>query len=257
VEQKNINSTQSCTNINRINNLKKQSAYTENNEPKTKRQNNIKRNLNIKQGKIDLFQNDYNLYLKNRINNNQQNSNNRKYPKSNKSSARNEEKSTYSKIDEISTERSIVTKFSLVNNKNEGEKIIINTSKSQNNYNLNNLELNSKYTKNSLKRIVNYALKNTTKNFGNNSNNNTKDDNKKIYIYEQNHQNNFGRRKNHNYHVIRSTSQENNIKLKNKNISPLQLKIENKISRIVTSTSMDNLRGVRRNKDNGSIKTIT
>ena len=257
MEQNNNISTQSCTNINRINNLKKQSINTENNEPKTKRQNNYKRNLNIKQGKIDLFQNDYNLYLKNRINNIQKKSNSRKNPMSNISSARNEEKSTYSKNDEISTERSIVTKISLVNNKNEGEKIIINTSKSQNNYNLNNLDLNSKYTKNSLKRIVNYALKNTTKNFGNNSNNNTKDDNKKIYIYEQNHQNNFGRRKNHNYHVIRSTSQENNIKLKNKNISPLQLKIENKISRIVTSTSMDNLRGVRRNKDNGSIKTIT
>ena len=257
IEQNNNISTQSCTNINRINNLKKQSINTENNEPKTKRQNNYKRNLNIKQGKIDLFKNDYNLYLKNRINNIQKKSNSRKNPMSNISSARNEEKSTYSKNDEISTERSIVTKISLVNNKNEGEKIIINTSKSQNNYNLNNLDLNSKYTKNSLKRIVNYALKNTTKNFGNNSNNNTKDDNKKIYIYEQNHQNNFGRRKNHNYHVIRSTSQENNIKLKNKNISPLQLKIENKISRIVTSTSMDNLRGVRRNKDNGSIKTIT
>ena len=257
VEQKNLNSTQSCTNINRINNLKKQSINTENNEPKTKRQNNYKRNLNIKQGKIDLFQNDYNLYLKNRINNNQKNSNNKKYPMSNKSSARNEEKSTYSKNDEISTERSIVTKISLANNKNEGEKIIINTSKSQNNYNLNNLELNSNYTKNSLKRIVNYALKNTTKNFGNNSNNNTKDDNKKIYIYEQNHQNNFGRRKNHNYHVIRSTSQDNNMKLKNKNNRPLQLKIENKITRIVTSTSMDNLRGVKRNKVNGNIKTIT
>lgn len=78
---------------------------------------------------------------------------------SNISSARNEEKSTYSKNDEISTERSIVTKISLVNNKNEGEKIIINTSKSQNNYNLNNLDLNSKYTKNSLKELLIMLLK--------------------------------------------------------------------------------------------------
>ena len=194
-----MNSTQSSANINRINNLKMQSAITENKEPKTKRQNNIKRNLNIKQGKIDLFQNDYNLYLKSRIINNQKNSNSRQNPMSNISSARNEEKSTYSKNDEISTERSIVTKFSLVNNKNEGEKIIIN------------LDLNSKYTKNSLKRIFNYALRNTPNNIENNSNNNNKDENKKIYIYEQNHQNNFGRRKNHNYHVIRSTSQDNNI----------------------------------------------
>jgi len=256
-EQKNMNSTQSSANINRINNLKMQSAITENKEPKTKRQNNIKRNLNIKQGKIDLFQNDYNLYLKSRIINNQKNSNSRQNPMSNISSARNEEKSTYSKNDEISTERSIVTKFSMVNNKNEGEKIIINTSKSQINYNLNNLDLNSKYTKNSLKRIFNYALKNTPNNIENNSNNNNKEENKKIYIYEQNHQNNFGRRKNHNYHVIRSTSQDNNIKLKNKNNVPLQLKIENKISRIVTSTSMDNLKGTRRNKVNGNIKTIT
>lgn len=258
-EQKNINinSAQSCTNINHIKNFKKQPNNTENNEPKSKRRNNIKRNLNIKQGKIDLFQNDYNLYLKNRINHNQKNSNSKNNPLSNISSARNEDKSTYSKNDEISTERSIVTKFSLVNNKNnEGEKIIINTSKSQNNYNLNNLEINSKYIKNSLKRIVNYAIKNTTKNFEKENNNNTKDENKKIYIYEQNHQNNFGR-KNHNYHVIRSTSQDNNIKLKNKNSGPLQLKIENKISRIVTSTSMDNLKGTRRNKDNGNIKTIT
>ena len=257
-EQKNINinSAQSCTNINQINNLKKQPTNTENNEPKSKRRNNIKRNLNIKQGKIDLFQNDYNLYLKNRINHNQKNSNWKKNPLSNISSARNEEKSSYSKNDEISTERSIVTKFSLVNNKNEGEKMIINTSKSQNNYNLNNLELNSKYIKNSLKRIVNYAIKNTTKNFEKDNNNNAKDENKKIYIYEQNHQNHFGR-KNHNYHVIRSTSQDNNIKLKNKNNEPLQLKIENKISRIVTSTSMDNLKGTRRNKDIGNIKTIT
>ena len=145
----------------------------------------------------------------------------------------------------------------MVNNKNEGEKTIINTSKSQNNYNLNNLELNSKYTKNSLKRIINFALKNTTKIIENNSNNNAQDENKKIYIYEQNHQNNFGRRKNHNYHVIRSTSQDNNIKLKNKNNMPLQLKIENKITRIVTSTSMDNLKGAKRNKVNENIKTIT
>ena len=255
MEPKNINSNQSCTNINLINNLKKQSINTENNEPKTKRQNNIIRNLNIKQGKIDLFQNDYNLYLKNRINNKQKNQNSIKIPMSNISSARNEEKSTYSKNDEISTERSIVTKFSYANNKNEGEKIIINTSKSQNNYNLNNLELNSKYIKNSLKRIVNYAINNTTKN---NENNINKDENKKIYIYEHNHQNNFGRRKNHNYHVIRSTSQDNNIKFKNKNNGPLQLKIDNKISRIVTSTSMDNLRGAKRkSKNNGNIKTIT
>lgn len=252
--QKNTNSTQSCINIKHINNLKKQSAYTECNEPKTKRQYNTRRNFKIKQGKIDLFQNDYNLDLKNKINNNQNNSNSMKHPISNVSSARNEEKSTYSKNDEISTERSIVTKFSLVNNKNEGEKTIINTSKSNNNYNMNSIDINNKYTKNSLNRIVNYALKNTTNSIG--INNNTKDENKKIYIYEQNHQNNFGR-KNHNYHVIRSTSQDNNVKLKNKNNGPLLLKIENKISRIVTSTSVDNLKGTRRNKDTGNIKTIT
>ena len=180
--------TQSCSNISSIPNLKNNSINTEYNESGNKRKYNYRRICNIKQEKIDLFQNDLKLGLNDKTNENQNNSVSRRIPRSNISSTKVDENS---KNDEISTERSFITKFSFMN-KNDGEKIIINTSRSQNNHNMSNIDLNNKYTKNSLRSIVNYALQNTANhiennNNHNNNNNKSNQENKKVYIYEQTH----------------------------------------------------------------------
>jgi len=207
--------TQSCSNISSIPNLKNNSINTEYNESGNKRKYNYRRICNIKQEKIDLFQNDLKLGLNDKTNENQNNSVSRRIPRSNISSTKVDENS---KNDEISTERSFITKFSFMN-KNDGEKIIINTSRSQNNHNMSNIDLNNKYTKNSLRSIVNYALQNTANHIENNNNNNNNNnksnqENKKVYIYEQTHYQYKYNKRNHNYHVIRSTSQDNNMNVK-------------------------------------------
>ena len=205
--------TQSCSNISSIPNLKNNSINTEYNESGNKRKYNYRRICNIKQEKIDLFQNDLKLGLNDKTNENQNNSVSRRIPRSNISSTKVDENS---KNDEISTERSFITKFSFMN-KNDGEKIIINTSRSQNNHNMSNIDLNNKYTKNSLRSIVNYALQNTANHIENNNNNNnnkSNQENKKVYIYEQTHYQYKYNKRNHNYHVIRSTSQDNNMNVK-------------------------------------------
>ena len=207
--------TQSCSNISHIPNLKTNSINTEYNESGNKRKYKYRRIYNIKQEKIDLFQNDLKLGLNDKTNENQNNSVSRRIPRSNISSTKVDENS---KNDEISTERSFITKFSFMN-KNDGEKIIINTSRSQNNHNISNIDLNNKYTKNSLRSIVNYALQNTANhiennNNHNNNNNKSNQENKKVYIYEQTHHQYKYNKRNHNYHVIRSTSQDNNMNVK-------------------------------------------
>ena len=206
--------TQSCSNLNHIPNLKTNSINTGYNEPENKRKYNYRRIYNIKQEKIDLFQNDLKLSLNDKTNEKQNNSVSRRVPRSNISSTKVDENS---KNDEISSERSFITKFSFMN-KNDGEKIIINTSRSQNFHNISNIDLNNKYTKNSLRSIVNYALQNTANHIENNNNNNnnnkTNQENKKVYIYEQTHHQYKYNKRNHNYHVIRSTSQDNNINIK-------------------------------------------
>ena len=194
--------------------MKTNSINTGYNEPENKRKYNYRRIYNIKQEKIDLFQNDLKLSLNDKTNEKQNNSVSRRVPRSNISSTKVDENS---KNDEISSERSFITKFSFMN-KNDGEKIIINTSRSQNFHNISNIDLNNKYTKNSLRSIVNYALQNTANHIENNNNNNnnnkTNQENKKVYIYEQTHHQYKYNKRNHNYHVIRSTSQDNNINIK-------------------------------------------
>ena len=205
--------TQSCLSINHIPNLKANFINTEHNDSKNKRKYNYRKIYNIKQEKIDLFQNDLKLCLNDKTNEKQSNSVSRRIPRSNISSTKVDENS---KNDEISTERSFITKFSFMN-KNDGEKIIINTSRSQINHNLSNIDLNNKYTKNSLRSIVNYALQNTANGIENNNNNNKNkenEENKKVYIYEQTHHQYKYNKRNHNYHVIRSTSQDNNVNIK-------------------------------------------
>ena len=208
--------TQSCSNIRHIPNLKANSINTEYNESGNKRKYKYRKIYNIKQKKIDLFQNDLKLGLNDKTNENQNNSVSRRIPRSNISSTKVDENS---KNDEISTERSFITKFSFIN-KNDGEKIIINTSRSQNIHNISNIDLNNKYTKNSLRSIVNYALQNTANHIENNNNNHNNNknklnqENKKVYIYEQTHHQYKYNKRNHNYHVIRSTSQDNNLNIK-------------------------------------------
>ena len=227
--------TQSCSNINHIPNIKTNSINTEYNVTESKRKYNYRRIKNIIQEKIDLCQNDLKLCLNDKTNENQNNSVSRRYPRSNISSTKVDEKSNYSKIEEISTERSYVTKFSFMN-KNDGEKIIINTSRSQNNQNISNIDLNNKYTKNSLRSIVNYALQNTANRIENNNNNKTKNnnddktnpENNNNHINEQTYRQNKYNKRNHNYHVIRSTSQDNNMNLKDMNKILLSLS-KNKI----------------------------
>jgi hypothetical protein len=209
--------TQSCSNLNHVRNLKTNSANTEYNVSENKRKYNYRKIYNIKQEKIDLSQNDLKLCTNDKTNEKQNNSVSRRVPRSNISSTKVDENS---KNDEISSERSFFTKFSFMN-KNDGEKIIFNTSRSQNNYNISNIDL--QYTKNSLRSIVNYAFQNTAnnieknnKNNNNNNKNKSNQENKKVYIYEQFHRQYKYNKRNHNYHVIRSTSQESNINNKDK-----------------------------------------
>ena len=207
--------TQSCSNLNHVRNLKTNSANTEYNVSENKRKYNYRKIYNIKQEKIDLSQNDLKLCTNDKTNEKQNNSVSRRVPRSNISSTKVDENS---KNDEISSERSFFTKFSFMN-KNDGEKIIFNTSRSQNNYNISNIDL--QYTKNSLRSIVNYAFQNTAnnieknnKNNNNNNKNKSNQENKNVYIYEQFHRQYKYNKRNHNYHVIRSTSQESNMNIK-------------------------------------------
>ena len=206
--------TQSYSNINYIPNIKTNLISTEYNEPENKRKYNYRKIYNIKQEKIDLSQNDIKLSLNDKEN--QKNSVSRRIPRSNISSTKID---TSSKNDEASTERSFITKFSFMN-RNDGEKIIINTSRSQINHNLSNKDFNNKYTKNSLRSIVNYAFQNTANGIENNNynhnkyNNEASQDNKKVYMYEQVHHQYKYNKRNHNYHVIRSISQDNNMNVK-------------------------------------------
>ena len=246
------NLIRSITNLNQINNLKMQSLNP---------QNNIKINLDISQRKQnlinsrscifkpDLFKKEYNfnqiiLNSNLKLNNNKNSIKSFKSPLSQISSARNDEKTTNaSKCDEISTDRSFVTRHIIIN-RNNGEKNNLNNSRNLNN-NLSNI--------NSFKK----DLKNTTNSNNENKNkNNIETNNRKIYVKEENHQNNF--RRSHRIHEITSVSIDQSI---NKKDDPFRSKIKNQLQPKIISTSMDNIRSFRwykknENKEKNNISRI-
>lgn len=238
------NLIRSITNLNQITNLKKQSLNP---------QNNIKINLDISQRKQNLinsrscifkpdhFKKEYNynqiiLNSNLKLNHNKNSIQSFKSPLSQISSARNDEKTTNaSKCDEISTDRSFVTRH-IVINRNNGEKITLNNSRNQNN-NLINI--------NSFKK----DFKNTTNsNNENNNKNNIEPNNRKIYVKEESHQNNF--RRSHKVHEISSVSIDQSLNKKD----PFSSKMKNQFQPKVTSTSMDNIRSFRRFKKDENIE---
>ena len=239
------NLIRSITNLNQITNLKKQSMNP---------QNNIKINLDISQRKQNLinsrscifkpdsFKKEYNynqiiLNSNLKLNNNKNSINSFKSPLSQISSAQNDEKTTNaSKCDEISTDRSFLTKHIIIN-RNNGEKNTLNNSRNKNNNNLSNI--------NSIKR----DLKNTT-NSNNENKNNIEQNNRKIYVREENHQNNF--RRSHKIHEINSVSIDKSI---NKKDDPFSSKVKNQFIPRIISTSMDNIRPFRRYKKDEKIET--
>ena len=232
----------SITNLNQINNLKKQSMNP---------QNNIKINLDISQRKQNLinsrscifkpeqFKKEYNynqiiLNANLKLNQNRNSIKSFKSPLSQISSARNDEKTTNaSKCDEMSTDRSFVTRHIIIN-RNNGEKNTVNDSRNQNNNSSN---------ANSFKR----DLKNITN--SNENKNNIDPNNRKIYVKEENHQNNF--RRSHRIHEISSVSIDQSL---NKKDDAFSSKLKNQFQPKITSTSMDNIRSYRRYKKNDNIE---
>jgi hypothetical protein len=232
------NLIRSITNLNQITNLKKQSINP---------QNNIKINLDISQRKQNLinsrscifkpdqFKKEYNynqiiLNSNLKLNHNKNSINSFKSPLSQISSAQNDEKTTNaSKCDEISTDRSFLTKHIIINRNNE-EKNTLNNSRNKNNNNLSNI--------NSIKK----DLKNTI-NSNNENKNSSEQKNRKIYVKEENHQNNF--RRSHKIHEISSVSIDKSI---NKKDDPFSSKVKNQFLPRIISTSMDNIRPFRRYK---------
>jgi len=233
----------SITNLNQINNLKKQSLNP---------QNNIKINLDISQRKQNLinskscifkpeqFKKEYNynqiiLNANLKLNHNKNSIKSFKYPLSQISSARNDEKTTNaSKCDEISTDRSFVTRH-IILNRNNGEKNTTNDSRNQNN-NLSNVN------------IFKRDFKNIT-NSNNENKNNIEPNNRKIYVKEENHQNNF--RRSHKIHEISSVSIDQSL---NKKDDAFSSRVKNQFQPKITSTSMDNIRSFRRYKKNENIE---
>ena len=237
------NLIRSITNLNQISNLKKHPINPQNNI-KINLDNISQRKQNLINSKSCIFKPDqlkkeynYNQIILNsnlKFNNNKNSIKSFKSPISQISSARNDEKTTNaSKCDEISTDRSFITRH-IVTNRNYGEKSTLNNSRNQNN-NLSNINM--------FKR----DLKNTI-NSNNENKSNIEPDNRKIFIKEESHQNNF-RRSQHKVHEISSASIDQSI---NKKDDPFSSKVKNQFQSNIISTSMDNIRALRRFKINES-----
>jgi hypothetical protein len=245
------NLIRSITNLNQINNLKKQYLNPQNNMKINLDKSQRKQNLINSRScvfKPDLFKKDYNynqiiLESNLKLNHNKNSIKSFKSPLSQISSARNDEKTTNaSKCDEMSTDRSFVTRH-IVINRNNGEKTTFKNSRNKNNNNLSHI--------NSFKK----DFKNTT-NSNNENKNNNEPNNRKIYVKDENHQNNF--RRSYRIHEISSGSIDQSI---NKKDDPFSSKIKNKFQPKITSTSMDNIRAFRRfkkdeNKEKNNISRI-
>ena len=260
---KNINYDNYIDNSKQIRNLKNQSNYHQNND-KISSNNETKKKLNLincrscffKKEKIELFKNDYNLNqsianLNYKFYQKHKNINGMKKPISLISSSKTDDKTTYlSKNEEISTERTNHTKLSITI-KNDGEKYIINNNKSYIKYNFTNTGINNKEEKSRIKTI----LTNTTNNSNYNENYNKNSNKKTIYLgnnkflnEEETFKNKF-QRLHHKIHEIKSISHDKNEKINttsNINDDKFNDRSKNKCHKIITSTSMENIKILRR-----------
>ena len=230
--------TKSVHNLNQIKNLKKQFANP---------QNSIK--INIDNGgkrkqilinsrscilKPDQLKKEYN-YNEIIMNHNKNSINALKNTISQITLTRNDENTNTSKNEEVNKERSLITKR-MITRRAEGDKISLDSNRFQNNYLPNRIN-QYKDPKNS----INY----------NNENKNIISPDKKKYLKEENHQNKF-ERSHHKIHEIRSTSIDQSLHSTGINYDPFSSKIKCKLPMKVTSTSMDNIRVFRYNKNNGN-----
>ena len=233
------NLTKSVHNLNQIKNLKKQFANP---------QNSIKINIDNGAQRKQILINSRSCILKpeqlkkeynyNQIimNHNKNSINTLKNTISQISSIKNDGKINVSKSREVSKERSFITKR-MVTRRAEGDKISLNNNKDQNRYLAN--------------RVNQYKDSKNSINHNNENQNILNSDNKNKYLKEQNHQNKF-ERSHHKMHEIRSTSIDQSLHYTGINIDPFSSKIKSKIPMKVTSTSMDNIRVFRYNKNNGN-----
>lgn len=233
------NLTKSIHNLNQIKNLKKQFANP---------QNSIK--INIDNGaqrkqilinsrscilKPDQLKKEYN-YNQIIMNHNKNSINALKNTISQITLTRNDEQTNDSKNGEVNKERSFITKR-IVTRRAEADKISLDNNRNQN--------------KNLPNRINQYKDSNNSINNNNKNKVFINPNNRQNYLKEQNHQNKF-ERSHHKIHEIRSTSIDQSLHSTSINIDPFASKIKCKLPMKVTSTSMDNIRVFRYNKNNGN-----
>ena len=230
------NLTKSVHNLNQIKNLKKQFANPQNSR-KVKIDNGAQRNQILINSKSCIFKpeqvkKEYN-YNQIIMNQNKNSINDLKNTISQITSTRNDEKTNVSKNGEINKERSFIAK-QMVTRRADCDKI---SHRNQNKY----LPIRINQYKDS-QNSINYSIEN---------NNIINPDNKKKYLKEQNHQNKF-ERSHHKIHEIRSTSIDQSLHSTGINIDPFSSKIKSKLPMKITSTSMDNIRVFRYNRNNGN-----
>ena len=253
-----------------VNSHQNQNLKNSSNEIKIKKEKGEKKNFDncrsniFKKEKKGFFKNDYYSNYNQIIlsSNFKQNINFTKAPISSNTSIRNIEKKRNFNIknDEINRGNQVKSK-SLIVNKNEREKINLNRrnnnihkSVNMTNKDIRNISrknINNKIN-NSINNSNNNSINNSFNNIHNNKNNtkiiNNIEDNK-IYINELRHQNNF-QRNNYNKHLIKSTSSDKNMESNIINNEPFCIKVKKKFPKIITSSSMDNIRFSRKNKLN-------
>jgi hypothetical protein len=233
------NLTKSVHNLNQIKNLKKQFANP---------QNSIK--INIDNGaerkqilinsrscifKPDQLKKEYN-YNQIIMNHNKNSINALKNSISQINLNKNDQKTNVSKNDEVNKERSFITKR-MVSRRAELDKNSLDSNKYQNKYLPNRINI--------------YKDSNNSINHNNENSNIINSDIKKKYLKEENHQNKF-ERSHHKIHEIRSTSIDQSLQSTGNIIDPFSSKIKCKLPMKITSTSMDNIRVFRYNKNNGN-----
>ena len=230
------NLNKSVHNLNQIKNLKKQFANPQNSR-KIKIDNGAQRNQILINSKSCIFKpeqvkKEYN-YNQIIMNQNKNSINDLKNTNSQIITTRNDKKINVSKNGEINKERSFIAK-QMVIRRAEGDKI---SHRNQNKYLPNRIN-QYKDSQNS----ISYSIEN--KNIIN-------PDNKKKYLKEQNYQNKF-ERSHHKIHEIRSTSIDQSLHSTGINFDPFSSKIKSKLPMKITSTSMDNIRVFRYNRNNGN-----
>ena len=260
------NLSKPINNLNKIQNLKKQSLNSQN-DVKIKIENGTQNKKILSNSKSCIFKNEKNGLFKKEYDYNQIiiNSNNKvnnkkmlniKTPIISIKSERNLEKRAYTtKNDDIGSEKSPILKYS-VTNKNEGEGINKDDTRRKLGYSLTNLgkNNNNKDNKNFSKNIINNPFKYENNNKGNINKNDNNIENysekNRIYITQLGQKNNFQKNK-LQHHAMKSTSLDKNIKSNAiGSTGPLNDKEKGIFSKIVPSPSMDNIKVLRRSKVN-------